>query len=324
MNRFEKSFIENLSDADKQYLLLSSIPLLSGFKSRAGNEGRVFFVSKDIIVKKYFSKIDNPEVLGNVFNKYCEECDYFHMKGYNIPKIYTWTMISRPDHSGFDYYLLEERVPGRELFISNILKMYGEFKDNMSEQEFKSLVKNPEENIKLYERVLKAYIHDFIEMNERIESMSDVELDRFLEGVYNMFIECNYAIPDVHARNVLFHQGKLSLIDLYLEHDKDGREAIKMTPPESLLLARMIALFNYNGDIKKYKTNDSSLRHLNDDIDFNELLCAEAMKKIIKSGKRLCKFSPNKKWWEKFVPRIEKVLNQENTAEIIKELGISL
>ena len=202
--------------------------------------------------------------------------------------------------------------------------MYGEFKDNMSEHEFQQLVKNPEENIKLYEKVLKSYIHDFIEMNERIESMSDVELDRFLESVYNMFVECNYAIPDVHARNVLFHQGKLGLIDLYLEHDRDGRDAIKMTPPESLLLARMIALFNYNGDIKKYKTNDSLLRHLNDDIDFNELLCAEAMKKIIKSGKRLCKFSPNKKWWEKFVPRIEKILNQENTAEIIKELGISL
>ena len=95
MNRFEKSFIENLSDADKQYLLLSSIPLLSGFKSRAGNEGRVYFVSKDVIVKKYFSKIDNPDVLENVFNKYCEECDYFHMKGYNIPKIYTWTLFVR-------------------------------------------------------------------------------------------------------------------------------------------------------------------------------------------------------------------------------------
>ena len=153
MHRFEKSFIENLSNADKQFLLLSSIPMLSGVSSKAGNEGRVFFVSEDVIVKKYFSKIDNPEVLENVFNKYCEECEAFYLRGYNIPRIYTWTMISRPDHTGFDYYLLEERVPGRELFISNIIKMYEEFKDGLTENEFRHLVEKPEENMKLYEKI---------------------------------------------------------------------------------------------------------------------------------------------------------------------------
>ena len=323
MHRFEKSYIEMLSDADKQFLLLSSIPMLSGVKSRVGNEGTVFFVSKDIIVKKYFSEIDNPELLNHVFNKYCEECDQFYLKGYNIPKIYTWTMISRPDHSGFDYYLLEERVPGRELFLSNILRMYDEFKDIISGDDFIKLLEHPEDNMRFYEKVVKEYIHDFIDMNAKIESMSDVELDRFLEGVYKMLVECNYAIPDVHARNVLFHQGKLNLIDLYLEQDKEGRDAMKMTPPECLLLARMIALFNYNGDIKKFKNNDVFLRHLNEDIDFNELLCTEAMKKIIRSGKRLCKFSPNKEWWESFVPRIEKILEKDNVESVIKEMDIS-
>ncbi len=321
MKRFNSSYIESLSEEERQHLLMASIPMLQDFPSKAGNEGRVFYVSNDVIVKKYFSKIDRPEVLTGAFDNYCKECEAFVSNGYKIPKIYDWSMFSRPDHSGFDYYLLEERVPGRELFFSNILKMYEqEFKDHIDKDGYAKLVENPESDPKLYEKVLKAYIHDFIEMNERIESMSDSELENFLQGVYGMFVECQYAIPDVHARNVLFHQGKLNLIDLYLEHDREAFQAMRATPAENLLLARMVALFNFNGDIKKYKTNDAMLRHLNADIDFNGVLCTEAMKKVIRAGKRICKFSPNKKWWEGFVLRIERILEKDQTAEIIKEI----
>ena len=321
MYRFKSSYIENLSAEERQHLLMSAIPMLPDFQTKAGNEGQIFYVSKDVIVKRYFSKIDKPEVLCGLFNKYCDECEEFWQKGYKIPRIYAWTMVSKPDHTGFDYYLLEEQVPGRELFFSNIMKMYEqEFKDHLSKDEFVTAVNNSEENSKLYEKILNSYVHDFLEMNERIESMPDAELERFLENIYKMFVECEYAIPDVHARNVLYHQGKLNLIDLYLEHDRDGYSAMKMTPAENLLLARIVALFNYNGELKKLKSNDSKLMYINDDIDFNGILCTEAMKKIIRAGKRLYKFNPNQKWWETFVKRIEKILDKEQTAEIIKEI----
>lgn len=321
MKRFNSKFIETLSEEERQHLLMQAIPLLQDFPSKAGNEGRIFYVSNDVIVKKYFSKIDTPEVLCGAFDKYCRECEQFVLKGYDLPRIYAWSMFSRPDHSGFDYYLLEERVPGRELFFSSILKMYEqEFSDHIDRAGYEALVETPELNPKLYEKILSSYIHDFIEMNERIESMSDADLERFLQGIYDMFAEGTYAIPDVHARNVLFHQGKMNLIDLYLEQDRDAYKALRATPTENLLLARMVALFAFNGDIKKFKTNDSALRHINQDIDFNGVLCTEAMKKVIRAGKRICSFSPNKKWWEKFVLRIEKILDKEQTTEVIKEI----
>ena len=321
MYRFKNSYIDNLSPEERQHLLMSAIPMLPDFKSKAGNEGQIFYVSKDIIVKKYFSKIDKPEVLTGLFNKYCDECEEFWKRGYKIPRIYAWTMVSKPDHSGFDYYLLEERVPGRELFFSSIMKMYEqEFKDHMSKDDYANVVQNPENNSREYEKILGSYVHDFLEMNERIESMSDADIDRFLEDIYKMFVESEYAIPDVHARNVLFHQGKLNLIDLYLEHDREGYKALRMTPAENLLLARIVALFNYNGELKKLKSNDPMLAYINDDIDFNGILCTEAMKKIIKSGKRICKFNPSQQWWDTFVKRIEKILDKEQTAEIIKEI----
>lgn len=320
MEKFSGSYLNNLSDFEKQDLLVSSIPLLSGFESRAGNEGRVFFVSKDVIVKKYFPKIDNPEVLQKIFNIYCQECESFHKKGYNIPKIYTWSIIQRPDHTGFDYYLMEERVPGRELFISNIVKIYDEFKDVLPKNIFERAVTNPEDNKAVYEKILSSYVHDFIEMNERIESMSDKDLESFLQGIYQMFAQCKYAIPDVHARNVLFHQGKLNLIDLYLEKFEGGYQYDMYTPPEKLLLARMVMLFNYNGDIKNYASKDLSLQKINDEIELNEILCTEAMKKVIRAGKRICEFSADKRWWSGLVKRLEKILNKEHIEEVIKEI----
>ena len=321
MYRFKSSYIDNLSPEERQHLLMSAIPMLPDVPTKAGNEGQIFYVSKDVIVKKYFSKIDKPEVLTTLFNKYCDECEEFWKKGYKLPRIYAWTMVSKPDHSGFDYYLLEEQVPGRELFFSNIMKMYEqEFKDHMTKDEFAGAVENPEANSRAYEKILHSYVHDFLDMNERIESMSDVEIDRFLEDIYKMFVECEYAIPDVHARNVLYHQGKLNLIDLYLEHDRDAYRALKVTPAESLLLARIVELFRYNGEVKNLKAKDPKLAYINDDIDFNGILCTEAMKKLIRSGKRLCKFNPDQKWWDIFVKRIERVLDKEQTAEIIKEI----
>jgi hypothetical protein len=44
------------------------------------------------------------------------------------------------------------------------------------------------------------------------------------------------------------------------------------------------------------------------------------MKKIVRSGKRVCKFHPEQKWWDIFVKRIERVLDKDQTAEIIKEI----
>ena len=154
MYRFKSSYIENLSAEERQHLLMSAIPMLPDFQTKAGNEGQIFYVSKDVIVKRYFSKIDKPEVLTSLFNKYCEECEEFWQKGYRIPRIYAWTMISKPDHSGFDYYLLEEQVPGRELFFSNIMKMYEqEFKDHLTKEDYTIAVQFPEENPKLYEKI---------------------------------------------------------------------------------------------------------------------------------------------------------------------------
>lgn len=320
MNAINGKIIDAFSAEEKQQVLLSFIPMLPRFVRKNGNEGEVFFVSDDLIIKKYFANIDSFSVLQFIFNKYCEECEYFYSKGYNIPKIYTWTVLSRPDHSGFDYYLLEERVPGRELFISNISRISTRFSGALDDKQFNNLLINPQQNMPLYNEILNSYVYDFLTMNEKIESMSETNLERFLISVHNMFAECRYAIPDVHARNVLYHEDNLQLIDLYLERDMDGYLYSSYTPPELLLLSRIVALFNYNGDVKKFKMNDSKFKNVNNKIDLNEMLCTEAMLRVIKTAKKFYKFHPNKRWWKTFVERLEKIVNKENSLRVIKEI----
>lgn len=323
--------IEKLTEHERQNLLMALIPNLSLFNSKSGNEGTAFFVDKNsvvddvvindnLVIKMYNSKIDDPVILNGVFDKYCRECEKYHLKGYDIPKIYAWTIVSKPDHSGFRYYIMEQRVPGRELFLSNIIKVYDSLKNSMPAQEFYDVLQNPEKNASLYKKILSEYVLDFIEMNERIESMSDANLENFLEGVYGMFKEYHFAIPDVHARNVLFHNDNLKLIDLYLEKDEESIRELKMTPPESLLYARMISLFNYNGDLKKIRSNESGFSEINQGIELNEILCTQAIKKVIRVGSRLCKLHPDERWWKNFVARLNKILDRENAEEIIKKI----
>ena len=327
MKELSGTRVEKMSQQERQELLLKCIPFLDAnvFKSKNGNEGEVFFINPDLIVKRYFAKTDNQQVLDHIFNAYCNECVEFEKRGYDIPKLYAWTVMSRPNHSGFDYYLLEQRVPGRELFISNISKTYDMFSEYWDKNKFNELLENPENDMSFYGEVIRRYMHDFIEMNERVESMSIVDIQRFLEGIYKMFQEGTYATPDVHARNVLIDSvNKMRLIDLYMEKDDIDAQSIKMTPAENLLLARVVALFNYNGDLKNRKYIKKELDFVESMYEQNEQLCVVAMKKVVKAAKGLCKFNVTNSWYQAFALRVEKILNKQNTAEVLSEMDIKI
>ena len=136
-----------------------------------------------------------------------------------------------------------------------------------------------------------------------------------------MFKEGRYAIPDVHARNVLIDSNnKLRLIDLYMEKDDIGADAMKMTPAESLLLARTVALFNYNGDVKNRTKIKSDLSFVDEMANDNEQLCFEAMKKVVKAAKGLCDFNVTNNWYKVFTQRVERILSKQKTAELLKEI----
>ena len=158
MFRVNSIFIDSLSAENRQYLLNLIIPFLTNFSSKQGTEGKVFFIGKDIVVKEYFSKIDCKEILEGGFKKYCEECEEFYKKGYKIPKIFDWTIMSNPDHSGFKYYLLEERIPGRELFFDDMLSFYEDnYKNYIEKIDYNFTLNNPEFNVSLFKDVFEKY-----------------------------------------------------------------------------------------------------------------------------------------------------------------------
>lgn len=322
MEKTNLEFLKNSDDEQRRKFLIDSIPNLGKYESRFGSEGTVFFVDDDIIIKKYFPETPSRVITNELFEKYCKECENYYRKGYGIPEIYSWAAVPRTKTSGIDYYLLEQRVSGRELFLSNIEEVYQKSSGWLNKRDFFYILQNPESSHVIYKKILFDFISDFREMNEKIESMPEDKMENFVWGVYGMLKDYYHAIPDVHAGNILYHENEMKLIDLFLETDESLVQSLKLIPAESLLFARMIALFDSNADIKKYLSSDSYLLEINELIAFNEVICFEAMKKFIKVAKRFCDcIPPNEKWWNRLILRIERILAKENAEKIIKEIA---
>ena len=64
--------IEKMSDAERMEFLNKVIPDLDKFPIKRGNEGCVYFLNDELVVKKYDTK-KNYNVLECVFDAYCDE-----------------------------------------------------------------------------------------------------------------------------------------------------------------------------------------------------------------------------------------------------------
>ena len=128
MKNLNVANLDGLPREECDKVLLEMVKHLKHCKYASGKEGTVYFVSDKYIVKKY----ENDAmwvVLNELFEAYCEENKRFADNGYSVPKIYSWLKIPRAHNifesrysSSYDYdydfYVLEERAEGRELYYS--------------------------------------------------------------------------------------------------------------------------------------------------------------------------------------------------------------
>lgn len=206
----------NLQPTKYNLFLESIIDDLEKFKFKAGAEGRAYFVD-DYVIKKItkekYSKFDE------LFELYCEEMNKYALKGYNVPYFFAWTKKpSKLDKRGniYDYYILQERIKGRQLYLFDLYDVFDMCTDLCSEDEFYDAIENFESKkcgTSLYKEILKRFIDDFVQTNELICGMPQDELDKFLLSIHDMFKTGRYSMPDIFVGNVLRDDKKLSIID---------------------------------------------------------------------------------------------------------------
>lgn len=322
--------IEMMSFSQRLEYMGNLISRLEIFPSARGCEGCVYFVGDELVLKKFDTK-KNYEVLELVFESYCEESNKFESMGYAIPKIFAWMKIPRSkilDGRAFDFYILEQRVPGKNMFIGKIDNIYDSLSDQFTRMNFDHIITNPEKYVEEYKFIVKKYLENFIEMNRIIEGLSVREIEKFIETVYALYIKGEYNVPDVHAKNVLFTDNSLNLVDNYMCLKKSLVYVNKLTAYE-FMLSRIIILFrqnNYVGEIKrKFFDNSIKSTQIEEMINENMNLCASSLKKMVIAMQRCCENcdSLTKDDYTRAYKQLVRHLDEQKAKEVLASFEIS-
>lgn len=306
-------------------LLLSLIPKLGEFESKSGVEGTAYFVDDNFVIKRIRTSTEKglgSELLNN-FKCFFEEIKMFAEKGYAVPKIYSW--VSFPNFSGYEdcftFYVLEEKIPGEILFEQRLHKIQSRCLDICGESEFEMAM--IEKQGLLYNEIVERYFKLFIEWNERLESISDSELEKLIMSEYNMAVTQKHSFVDVHPENVLFDAGKLTIIDNSFNPEPEN---LSIEGAKQMLLEDMVNLFRDNVAVSELATrkvfeNNSQIQSLHQK---NQKIAGEAIHKFVKKANFLV--SPS--FYQKFafndvVYFLKKMLNKDKADAIINDFQMS-
>lgn len=321
---------EKMSDKEfLSYVMLN----LEDFNHKSGGEGSAYFVKKsendDRIVKRLHKKV--PICAPFIFDDYCKEMQEYASKQYNVPKFYAWSQIPVFNHKTLnfkqEYFILQERVKGRELFGSFLKTIYPYTKQFCSKEEFLQAINNPNKYKSLYKKLLMLYSNDFVKMNSRICSYPESVLEEFLVQTYDIFRNSQFCEPDMYPSNIIVTNEKISLIDTRMK-DREVTKTNTKEYTDDAYLTGIIWMFFFNNFVtnKKMFVTDTS------DDDFIKILvsnaknvrrvCKPAMIRVLKLANKnidSLKFNNAKLFLSNYLS-VQNMLSSNDAEEIFKEI----
>ena len=194
-------------------LLLSAVFDLGTFPKKSGQEGTAYFVGDDFVIKEILGDQESFYNYQN-FEKYCKELADYHDQGLDVPAIYSWTMLPKSmfEKSRFDrYYILQERIKGRDMFAHGIGYSFDDCKSFCNKQEFDAAMLSREGE--LYKKIVLTYLENCLIMNQQLEALPESVIENFIMSDYKMMTTEEFGAVDMHSGNVLFDGKKLTVID---------------------------------------------------------------------------------------------------------------
>ena len=194
-------------------ILLSAVFELDKFPKKSGQEGTAYFVGDDFVIKEILGDQESFYNYQN-FEKYCKELADYHEQGFDVPAIYSWTMLPKTmfEKTRFDrYYILQERVKGRDMFAHGISYTYDDCKDFCDKNEFNAAMLS--QKGELYKKIVLTYLENCLIMNQQLEALPESVIENFIMSDYKMMKTEEFGAVDMHSGNVLFDGKKLTVID---------------------------------------------------------------------------------------------------------------
>lgn len=282
-----------LKFSKEDLMMYDAISKLDTFPYSSGGEGDAYFVSDDLVLKRYYKKVDKEFDL--IFEDYCLEMQKFANLGFAVPKIYAWTKIPNYNRkvnpeNRYDYYVLEERMKGRQLFYGFLEDLYPVCKQLCEKEDFLLAINHPEDDRLLFNEILTAYVKDFQMVNDYLCSMPEAQIDKFLSDAYAMCVDGRFSMPDMFPANIIFNKKGISIIDNTLEN-RNTEDRTSKDFADSLMTNGLIWMFFYNNFVtnprefieKDYET----VQFLNKKRDKVIKACKQAMVRVMQRLKKV-------------------------------------
>ena len=306
-------------------ILLNLIPRLSEFKSYSGADGTAYIIDDKFVVKKISKARGQAEYFDKIFESYYHEMNDYADKGYNVPRFYSWAKIKKDENSMEDffsmpyiYYVLQERMPGRQIYLGDCLEnLYDCFEHICSADEYKKAFVEQIKYESLIKEIVEAYVQDFVNINSRLEAMSDSELEKFVFAIYDMLKNGKYNVPDIYKGNILLSdKDKISLIDNTCIDKMNQTYDGKYLTPDEFLTVVLFELLNENAIMQENMYVMNYRRLFNPDlkqlIRENEKLNEAVLIRIVDILKKCCGKVPIK----------DKCVYEELRYKIICQIGL--
>ena len=231
--------IENANYYDEY--LLSLIPNLEQYQSKHGSEGRAYFIDDKFVVKEILNVYDESNFSG-LFEDYCEELQSFADQCYKTAKIYSCVKIpnTKNTRGGYIYYILEEYMPGRQLYFEYLSETYELCKHLCSKEEFTNKICN-QFLTPLSKEIYKIFVNDYVQINEMIESMNENEIEKFLMTIFDSAKDKIFIYPDIYNNNLIVNSDNINLIDYRCK-----TEEIEDSEMQQVVIGDLIVLMKNN------------------------------------------------------------------------------
>lgn len=307
---------------------------LGEFEYAKGNEATAYFldnIDRPLVLKEYIEEVSEfyPQEFGLLFERYCEEVNKLVLHGVKLPNFYDW--FTRKNKNGNSiYYILQDRVKGRELFNVDPFTFYKNIYIGNA---------NFTTGDGLINEAVAAYICDYIMVNEFLADMPESELESFIISAVKMYSDTRYMVPDIHAKNVILNTKEQTLthIDPFMidkSHDSryysDSRAEFEQLISDNIVFD-LVNMFKTNNFANLF-SDDKYIKVLTDDkrrlfferlIKRNTMMCEASISRVLKVMNRLLQ-NPNfanKKLLSRTINTINSIFSREQAERVVKNIN---
>lgn len=328
--------MENKVDYD--LILDSFLGELDKHKSLSGAEGTVYFVDGKYVVKKYKDKVVSSPTM---FDRYVSELqDFKNIYNCNIPRVYASKIVEHQENGNisYDYYILEERVNGHDLYYDNLAKYFPYSDLEMEKDEYlrtvkllsqldmglgmrESFIKEHQDEIDMAYEVLMDHLKFSLQTSEQLYELHKENIENFVRSDLIITANSRSSSSDMNARNVLFDGKNLTKIDESINsHVEEPRGIIDASRD---VFRDCFDLFVANELAKRYSRNFFDIDKKYDLKKVNKKnmdMLAEVIIKFIKAFEKVAK-QPYKDYSREIPLRmLEDFLDSDNQLKVLNEV----